>query len=166
MKRRVVLAAAATAATGVSGCLAGDGGAGGGNGDGGGSDGDCPDGEDCGPAEVTDSSIRTTATGCGSQDTDEVSVSLDGATLAIEGAVWASNPCHEAVLTAADVRDGELSVGVGVESTDQICTECIGEIEYRATVEVSDVYALDSVRVDHGDAGEHTFSMDEIAGEG
>lgn len=114
--------------------------------------------------EIRGTSIETLDTDCGS--TGDASVSPESDRIVIDGTIVAGNPCHEAVLVDAAVRDGELRVGIDVESTlgeDEVCIQCVGEIEYRAIVEVTDVEQLASVIVDHVDGGSYGSAWDSAS---
>jgi hypothetical protein len=101
---------------------------------------------------VTDRSITTGQTGCGTTD-GEASVSFDADELWVElsGTITASNPCHDATLAGAtyDAEADTLTVTVGTESRDGICTECIGRVEYAGTVTFEGALP-GRVVVDHG----------------
>jgi len=82
-------------------------------------------------------SIATGDTACGSPDgSATVSFDSDDGSIAIDGAIAASNPCHAATLSAVESDDASdtLTVSVGVESTAQTCQECLGRVEYRASI--------------------------------
>jgi len=185
MKRRTVLSAVAAASgAALAGCFSqgddgsndGDGSADGGSNtdaseDGSGSagsddggnasssgDGDCSD--PCEPPSISDQSIRTTSTTCGSQDTSEASMDIEDGDVVVEGTLSASTPCHDAVLAGATIENGQLQLTVDVRDRDNVCVQCIGEIAYRTTITVSDVSALDTVRVSHVGGEQHAFDVE------
>lgn len=111
-------------------------------------------------------SIVTTDTGCtggtGGDSPERVDASEETATtqredtVTVEGAVVASNPCHEAVVESVSYDDGTVSLVVDTQSTleaDEFCTECLGEIEYEATVELTEDADVDDISVTHIEAG-------------
>jgi hypothetical protein len=169
MKRRTLLAGVATGAVGLSGCLAeGNGGDGDDseNTDGsedGGNDGDGGDTNTGGsnPPSIEDSTIRTTAKNCGSTDAGEATAKRENGEITVEGLTTASNPCHEAILDSVEIQNRQLVVRVDVERTDQVCQQCIGEIEYRATVTVSNAGALHGTTVEHVDGEEYVTNWEE-----
>jgi len=144
-RRDLLTATAATAVTGLAGCLAG------GSSDDGGGDGDEP-----APA-VSSSSIETIATACAGQDAGDASVTLSDGTVTVEGTIGAPDPCHDAVLQNVGVEDDELRVEVGRTAVEGTCTTCTGEIDYRATIQAEDAGGLATCTVDH-DGGE-TYSV-------
>jgi len=88
------------------------------------------------PLEVTQRSIETTATACGGENTGSISFTDDGAT--VEGSVQATTPCYEATFVDERVLGGVVEVTVGTTSTDaEACQECIGHVEYSATLETN-----------------------------
>jgi hypothetical protein len=107
---------------------------------------------------VTDYSIRTFETGCKSED-ERAAVHKSESEVTITGLITASNPCFEAVLNAVDytIESDTLRVDVGVERTDDVCADCVGAIEYEATVEFADgppgsvTVSHDGDRIDAGD---------------
>ncbi|MUV89875.1 hypothetical protein GJ629_08185 [Halapricum sp. CBA1109] len=56
-------------------------------------------------------------------------------TVAVDGTIGAPNPCHTPTVDAVSYDDeaDRLSLTVGVESGDTICTECIGDLPYTVT---------------------------------
>lgn len=96
------------------------------------------------------SSVETTNTDCYSDGADRhgATVEFGEDRLVVTGHLEAPNPCHEAVLETATVRDGAMVLEIGLEAEDGFCTECVGRIEYEATVEVADG-APDEVVVYH-----------------
>ncbi|MFC7132630.1 MULTISPECIES: hypothetical protein [Salinibaculum] len=135
-RRRFLQQTGALGALAVAGCTsAGD--------DGGGDDGGAGDSPTPTPTAtptplvVTDQSIETVQSGCGS-GAETVSVDTDDGdgVVVIEGRLTTPNPCHVATLksVAYDADSDTLRVDVGAESTGDVCIECVGAVEYRATV--------------------------------
>jgi hypothetical protein len=83
---------------------------------------------------------------------EETSVSQSDNTVTVQGSLTASTPCHEANLERVSYDGGVLSLAVGTESnldSDEMCVECLAELEYEATVEVADGVAVEDVSVAH-----------------
>lgn len=145
MNRRTFLRrTGAVGILGLAGCTgAGDsndpGDDGGTGGSGSGGDGATPTETQTPPPTVTDYEIRTVDSGCKSDDVT-VSVHKTESAVTISGTITASNPCYDPVLNAVSYNIGSdtLRVDVGVESTDEACADCVGAIEYEATVEFAD----------------------------
>lgn len=124
-------------------------------------DDDTSDDSDDEPEElsVVSVTVDTIETGCGSPDADDSTYERDGNVVDVSGVLTAPNPCHEAVANA-EVDGNDLTVFVDPKAEDdvEICTDCIGEIEYEVTVELSSD-DVDSVDVVHGsDTGSSSAS--------
>lgn len=106
--------------------------------------------------EATD--VITIDGACGDEESAAVAVEDDIVT--VDGAITAPNPCHEAVLGNVTVAGDQLSIHVDVVSTgEEVCIECVGRIEYEATVRVRDADALGSVHVIHADGESFTHDL-------
>jgi hypothetical protein len=132
MRRRKLLAGVAGASTiaAFAGCLSDDEG----SGDGGGRTGVAsPDIETVAQRQLDDPSesernVESTAT-----------VSGDAETVEIEGTLEAATPCHEAVIADARVEGDTLTVSVELEESGaDACAQQISEIEYAATIDVTE----------------------------
>lgn len=170
--RRDALAGAATlGAITVAGCVADDSNnetAGGQNGNesddsklNNGSTNESDDGGGETTLSVVESGIETTGTGCAG-DGDSAALTVESETVTVDGTLTAGNPCHEATLETAEVTDGNLSVVVDVAAVDETCVDCVGEINYEATLEVSGATAVedfDGVTVEHVDGT--TFALED-----
>lgn len=100
---------------------------------------------------VVDASIETTDATCGNPDDGSATVSVTETTVTIEGSRGGlSNPCQEATLGAVGFESGELTVEVGTQSTagpNEACVDCVGTVEYVATIELEASIPADDVRV-------------------
>ena len=128
-----------------------------------GSRGDGDSGDDATEAVVLANSIVTTNRECTGEipptgspervDADrETEFSQSDDTVTVDGSLVASTPCHEAYIDSVGYDSGTLSLTVGVESNtdpDELCVECLAEIEYEATVEVAEDVTVQSVSVSH-----------------
>lgn len=87
---------------------------------------------------VTGTSIRTVRTDChsGDSETARVSVHTDERTVTVSGLLRTRDPCREAVLEAVhyDAGTETLRVDVSAERVGDGCVQCVGELEYEATV--------------------------------
>lgn len=127
----------------------------------GGSDGADPE---SGPSEddvdpsVLDHAVETSGGDCMSDDeSDHVDVSFGSDSVSLDGVAAAPDPCREATIESATVEAGELRVQIGLDATGDVCADCVGAIAYSASVEIDGMDGLDTVAVDHGDAGDsHT----------
>jgi len=111
-------------------------------------------GDGTGSSGVTDASIQTTDAGCTSGDgegRDEVTLSQQDSGFVIDGEITVPTPCHEATLAPVELENGTLGLDVGVQSTSEMCQDCLGLIEYEAVVELDDPGSVDSVAVSHPD---------------
>lgn len=107
--------------------------------------------------------ITTTDTDCGSADDENVTVAVTDGTVTVAGVTPAPNPCHEAVLDAASLTDGHLSLAVGVQETERTnCIQCTGRVDYEVRV---DDGTVERVTVDHRNGDTHTVDAAAFADE-
>jgi hypothetical protein len=86
---------------------------------------------------------------------DRTEFTQTGSTVTVQGSLTASTPCHEAYVESVNYNDGELSLVVGAESNldpGELCTECLADIQYEATVELAEGVSVDGVSVTHIEA--------------
>ena len=84
-------------------------------------------------------SFAVSATRCGTQ-VDRADVTFGEGTVTLEGTTWGNDACYTARLEALEWDGETLRLSVAAERAaddDRGCAECISEIDYRATVEVS-----------------------------
>ncbi|QSG13747.1 hypothetical protein [Halapricum desulfuricans] len=148
MDRRTLLASfGVTAAIGLAGC----GGASGATG---------PTETDTESASVGSRSITTTEAGCGGPDeTASVSFDTERTEIAVDGAIGAANPCQEATLAAVDdaTGTGTVTVTVGTKPTGDVCVQCLGRVEYTATIGFEGTLP-DRIVVEHGEGDLETVA--------
>ncbi|PSP28244.1 hypothetical protein BRC65_02670 [Halobacteriales archaeon QH_2_65_14] len=151
-RREVLGATVAAGVAGLAGCL--DGLVEGETGE----DGDPNDGTD----EILDYSVETTDSGCNGGDGDHVDSIETGETVQVLGVMEAPNPCHVAAVNDVGLDGGELSVVLDVESedSDTECVQCIGRIEYEATVDLASADLVETVRITHAHS-ENEYTLDE-----
>ncbi len=128
------------------------------------------------PVEVTGQSIETVESGCRDGDDKSTStVETDEAsqTVTITGTLATSQPCYEATLSTVEYHtdDAMLNVAVTPESTEEMCVDCLGMVEYEATIEFSggvpetvDVSHEDAANGGHGDGEDDGEHSDDHAG--
>lgn len=105
------------------------------------------------PVGVVDRSISTVANDCHRGDTGtSVSVSIDADTgrVTVTGTMKTPTPCYQATLrTVAWDGDAEtLAIDVSATSTGEPCIECVGAVDYRATVTMKGVLP-ETVEISH-----------------
>jgi len=127
MKRRTLLRAVASAgAVGLAGCT----GTGPGSGPAASPTSD--------PPELTGQSFEVREKGCGN-GTDRATIAHDAPTVTVTGGIRGSNACYTAELRRAryDADADELRVEVRSFDPEEedICAQCIVDIDYRATFE-------------------------------
>ena len=111
-----------------------------------------------GATTVEATALSTVDAACGDEESAAVTVEDD--VMTVDGALTAPNPCHEAVLGDVSVAGDQLSIHVGAVSTgEDLCIECVGRIEYEATVTLRDADALGSVHVIHADGESFTHDL-------
>ncbi len=105
-----------------------------------------------GNGNAGDHSIATTEADCRSEDdADAASVTVAEDTVEVRGTVVVSDPCHAAAFGTVERRDGDLTVVVAPEATDEVCMECVGVVGYTATLAVDG--APETVTVKHRSRG-------------
>lgn len=105
------------------------------------SDGSSPGGTP-GQVAVTAHSVETTASGCLSgdeQSTHDIRRDREAGTVRILGTLVTPTPCHDATVESIeyDTDTETLTVVVGSTRTEEACLECVGLVEYEATIDVS-----------------------------
>lgn len=106
-----------------------------------------------------EATVQTVDSECASGDSDTADATFADGEVEIEGTLGAPNPCHEAVIDDV-TREGErLSAVIGIESTDEMCIECIGRIDYRARIDPGEPVA--TLVVNHVDGERHRFDREE-----
>lgn len=93
--------------------------------------------------------IETVDTGCMSEDVTGIDVSIGETAVEVDGVAQTSNPCYTARVDAASVSGGELRVTVGFDQDDGVCADCVGQLQYGATVELDTTDGIDTVTVVH-----------------
>lgn len=91
------------------------------------------------PGYVTDRSLDVLDSACGSR-VDDASVSFDDG-VTVTGTIWGNDACHTATLEDVDYAADSLTVVVAAEDdsgADEMCGQCITEIEYEASAAVDD----------------------------
>lgn len=98
----------------------------------------------------------TNGTGAGDREgrvdaSDETAFTQSGETVTVDGSIGAPTPCYEAVIEEVSYEDGVLSLVVSVQPVDedQLCTDCIADVDYEATVELTEGTTVDDVSVTH-----------------
>jgi len=99
------------------------------------------DGDPVDRPSIVSEVIETTATACASGESavSEATVETGTDWVKIGGGLEAPNPCYEAVLDTVELVESgsELAVMIDTEREDEteFCQECLGRIEYTATIE-------------------------------
>jgi hypothetical protein len=129
---------------------------------------------------VGDTSIETLSTGCGGGDSaGTAELVADGPRVEFSGALVTSDPCHEATVEEAkyDSDSGALTVVLGAEPTEEVCTDCVGAVEFEGAVALEGglpdraVLEYDGSVIGGSGTGDdepvaHTGSEFEVAGSG
>lgn len=109
------------------------------------------------PENPTVDNIETVETKCQTKDSTATARVEDGAVV-VEGVLHAPDQCHEATVTGLTYDENTLELTIGVESTDEICTACTGEIHYEADIDLGGV-SPDRLRVDHVSGESHQIDL-------
>lgn len=106
------------------------------------------------PAKLTNQSIETLSQKCGTEThTATISRSADKGQLTIRGTTTGTTTCHIATIATAEYNtDNTFQITIESEKkdTDNMCSQCIAEIEYAARFSF-DGSAPASVEVFDGD---------------
>jgi hypothetical protein len=103
---------------------------------------------------LSERSLETVDTGCGSDNTAAVSFTDSGAS--VTGKIPVSDPCHEAVLADVSVSGDAMTVTMAAAETDaDACQQCLGVVEYSAGLETENGVPA-SMTVRHDAQGETT----------
>jgi len=93
--------------------------------------------------------IETVDTSCMSEEATGIDVSFSETAVVVDGVAQTSTPCYEARIDSASVSGGELLVTVGFDRDDGPCVECVGQLQYEATVELDTTDGISAVTVVH-----------------
>lgn len=141
MHRRTLLAAlGAVGAAGLTGCV-----------NVGGRQPEARSRDDSTGTMVSSSHIETIQARCGTQDAG-TSWELHSDTITITGHRPAPTPCHSATLEEVKLVEGILVVVIGATSTfgpTEECVQCVGRLQYEATVTLDRPGDLESIDVRH-----------------
>lgn len=108
----------------------------------------------CARPAVESTSVDVDDRSCASDDHPTASIAYDGERVTVDGTFVASNPCHELSVATATYSDETRTATVVVDAThpeNQACQDCVGEIDYTATVAFEHDLP-DHVEVEHRDA--------------
>lgn len=116
----------------------------------------------CPPPEVTETELSVTQSGCADQDDGSATVSSGDETIDVTGTIRVPNPCYGASLESAiyDEPPGDtLTVRVAQTEPDgdQACVECVGAVQYEATISLANDYP-GTVIIEH----DHFDRIDEV----
>lgn len=114
-----------------------------------------------GPAE-TPVTIETTAQDCGGPADEAVTVSFGADRREVTGTIPAPTPCYTITLESWDTSGAAVTIGVGpeAETVDGECVQCVGAIDYQATIAGGE---YDQVRVEHPDTAYAVTAFDHDA---
>jgi hypothetical protein len=117
---------------------------------------------------VADHAFAVTDSGCAGTDADAVSATFGADAVTVAGRISAPTPCHGAELADAAWDEGSETLTLTVATTDPdpgtACVECVGGIDYEATVAFRDgPPATVAVEHAHFDRRETVASADRDA---
>jgi len=151
----------------------GDGSTDDGNGDEGSTDDDGSENDEDGNAAdgTTDPTvtIETVNTDCAQGTADTASFDWGEDVITVQGTSPAPNPCHEAVLEESSVEGESFTLVVDVADATEggICQDCLGKVEYEATIDVESPSEISEGTVRHVQGGTHGVAVEsDSAGAG
>lgn len=113
-------------------------------------------------AEEIDKNFNQFNASCGTSNADEATISsetIDNETvLEIEGTYQTSNPCHELTYELVETDEGSELV-INAEPTSDMCTQCVGNIEYNTSITLDD--EEDNFEVVHNDTAIETYNNED-----
>lgn len=85
---------------------------------------------------VVDATLAAEDGDCASERGHAGTIAFDDASVSIDGSVATPNPCYELSFDSlASQDDGEtLVVDVAADSSDDVCVQCLGSVDYEASV--------------------------------
>jgi hypothetical protein len=91
----------------------------------------------CPEPAVAGSDLSVADRRCASAEHHDASIGFDGEAVTVDGTVLAATPCRKlSIETAAyDAKADRLTVVIGTAPSEGVCTQCLGSIEYEATIE-------------------------------
>lgn len=125
-----------------------------------------PSGRD-GTRDGVDYTIAVTSAECASgartNTVDDIDFDEDASEIVVTGTIDASNPCKVADVSAIehDTDDGSVAVTITTvdrEESTQMCAECLGAIEYEATLTFGDNFPNEASVVHDGRSGRHEMA--------
>jgi len=91
----------------------------------------------CADPAVASTSIDVEDSGCANDGDPTATVTYDGERVRVDGTFVASNPCYDLAVANASYGNERRTATVVVDATapeDQACADCVGAIDYTATV--------------------------------
>jgi len=88
-----------------------------------------------GPA-IAEQSFAAEEGRCASETESSATIAFEGESVVVDGTFITPNPCYELRLATAayDANDDALEVVIAAKSTGETCVQCIGAIDYEASV--------------------------------
>ena len=115
---------------------------------------------------IVSTSIETTRADTRDGETSTVhEFEHDDDRVTVEGSIPTDTPHYEAVILESSIRQRQLQLAIGVESTldeDEAGTLPTGIVEYEAEINLENGGALDSARIDHPDSS-HGMAWDSAS---
>lgn len=90
----------------------------------------CPD------PEVAGTDLQVNDRGCASKDDSGATVSFEDEAVTVDGSVVTATPCRKLAIegTNYDEKQDRLTVAVKASPSDEVCQQCIGAVEYEASI--------------------------------
>ena len=119
-----------------------------------------------GPPAEPSASVETTDQDCASVGEETVTVAFETSQRRVTGTIQAPTPCYLAAVKTLRVDDTAVTVAVTTKQAadDEPCVQCVGAIDYTATITDSD---HDRIYVEHHDTvGDHDTAYATTAVDG
>ncbi|WP_226005213.1 hypothetical protein [Natrinema salinisoli] len=100
----------------------------------------------------------------GSEADQDALVTITAAGVELSGSIESPTPCYDAALSTIEfVSASELAVTVGLEAQGGVCRDCLGRVDYTATIEIEGTIP-ETVTVTHDAADGETEIENATAG--
>jgi hypothetical protein len=90
----------------------------------------------CPGPEVAGTDLTATDRGCASKDASGATVSFADEAVTVDGSIVTATPCRKLAIETAkfDETTGQLTIAIGTSPSDGVCQQCIGAVEYEASI--------------------------------
>jgi len=90
----------------------------------------------CPGPEVAGTDLTVSDRGCASKDASGATVSFADEAVTVDGSIVTATPCRKLAIETANVdeKTEQLTIAIGTSPSDGVCQQCIGAVEYEASI--------------------------------